>query len=148
MDVTVRYCRGRDRDNGTGRRACTGAETRDREREDLGREDKEGVTLGDKGERVTLTVGDETTCLKRPLPPNLCRYASSLEEGMRKQQKGSNEAGDVSKKQKNLAAWCKWGKEDGCRRKRGGYCACAGIDCRLPIRMAATCVFSFCTRQE
>ena len=85
-------------------RACTGAETRDREREDWGREDKEGVTLGDKGERVTLTVGDETTRLKRPLPPNLHRYASPLEEGMRKQQNGSNEAGDVSKKEKKKMA--------------------------------------------
>ena len=63
-------------------------------------EDKEGVTLVDKGERVTLTVEDETTRLKRPLPPNLCRYASPLEEGMRKQQNGSNAASDASKKSK------------------------------------------------
>ena len=30
-------------------------------------------------------------CLKQPLPPNLRRYASPLEEGMHKQQNQSNE---------------------------------------------------------
>ena len=131
-------------------RACTGAETRDRERKDWGREDKERVMLGDKGERETLTVGDKTTRLKRPLLPNLRRYASPLEEGMRKQQNGSNEAGDVSKKAKKLSYPMQMRQGRWLPKKRGGYCACADIDCRLPIRTAATCSasFLFCTTQE
>ena len=73
---------------------------RDSESKEWGREDKEGVTQAAKGEMVTLTAGDETTHLKRPLPPNVRRYASPLKNGMCKQLNECN-AGKWRKQKSN-----------------------------------------------
>ena len=81
------------RSNRGAGRACTGAENKEREK--IGREDRgeEWATLDqpDKGwVRVLLSVRDKTTYFKHPFPINLCRHASSLEEGIHKRNRKSN----------------------------------------------------------